>query len=192
MLAQLWQDDLRFVAEQIRKRHANPYHHVAREQFDAAVTALHERIPQLERRQLVVEMARIVAMIGDGHTSFWLNSNPSLKFHSYPLRFYQFSDGVFVDEVEAGYREYLGAKLVYVGAYPVAEALRQVESVVSRDNQMGVKLAAAHTLSIPEVLHAFDMIDALDMGEFTLEDAHGKRFTVELPLLEMDTDHHWI
>jgi hypothetical protein len=135
---------------------------------------------------------RIIAMIGDGHTSMWLTSNPSLRFHTYPLRFYQFSDGVFVYEAEATHREYLGAKLVQVGAYSVKEALRQVESVISRDNAMGVKLAAPHVLSIPEVLHTLGIIESLDTGEFTLEDAQGKHFSLRLPLFEPDTDPQWI
>lgn len=180
---QLWQQDLDYLAEQIRRRHANPYHRIAREQFEAAVAALRDRIPHLQRHQIIVEMARIVAMIGDGHTTFWLSFNTSLKFQHYPLRFYQFSDGVFVYEADAEYRAYLGAKLVRVCKYRAEEALTQVENVVPRDNAVGLQLAAAHTLSVPEVLHTLGIVENLESGEFTLEDANGKRFIVDLPAL---------
>ena len=41
---------------------------MTREQFDAAVTNLDKRIPSLTREQIIVELARIVAMVRDGHT----------------------------------------------------------------------------------------------------------------------------
>ncbi len=190
--AYFWQEDLAYLANQIRTRHANPYHQISREQFDAAVNGLHERIPQLERHQIVVEMARIIAMIGDGHTSCWLTSNPSLKFHRYPLHFYQFSDGIFVYEAEANQRQYLGTRLTRIGDHPVEKALRQVESVISRDNDMGLKLAAAHALSIPEVLHALGIIGDMNSAEFTFADAQGKLAQVRLYPLEMEAEPHWI
>ena len=186
--AQLWKADLKFLDEQIRAQHANPYHQVGRVQLDTAVEALRERIPQLARHQVIVEMARVLTLVGDGHSSFWMEFNKTLKFHKYPLRFYEFNDGVFVYEVEAGHRQYLGLRLVAVGKYPVEEALRLVASAVPRDNEMGVKLGAPHLLSIPEVLHTFGIIDTLESGEFAcefiLEDAYGERLTVRPPLLE--------
>lgn len=189
---QLWREDLLFLAERVRTRHANAYHHSAREDFDAAVDALFKRIPLLERHRIIVEMAQIIAMIGDGHTSFWLTANPSLKFHRYPLRFYQFSDGVFVYEAEVEHREYLGHRLVGIGNHLVDDALNRVHAVIARDNTMGLKLAAAHALSLPEVLHALGMITRLDAPAFVLEDEQGKRVTPELPLLKPDATTQWV
>jgi hypothetical protein len=191
MVADHWQEDLLFLAEEIRRRHANPFHQISPEQLDASVDSLLRRIPLLARHQIIVEMAKIIAMIGDGHTTFWLTFNKSLKFHKYPLRFYEFSDGVFVYETTSEHRKYLGARLIGIGAYPVEDALRKVESVVPRDNAMGLKLGAAHTLSIPEVLHTVGIIDALDTAEFMFEDAEGKVHKVQLPLLEPDSEHRW-
>ena len=57
------------MAQEMPRRHRNLFHTMTRAQFDAAVAALDERIPSLERHQIIVEMARIAAMVGDGHTN---------------------------------------------------------------------------------------------------------------------------
>lgn len=66
-----WRKDLRFIAQEMPKKHKNLFHTMTREQFDSAVKRLDERIPTLARHQIIVEMMRIVAMVGDGdgHTS---------------------------------------------------------------------------------------------------------------------------
>src|SRR5205085_1666804 len=63
-----WREDLRFVVNEIKTRHPNPYHHASREKFDAAVADLDGRIPTLQRNQIIVGLMRIVALVGDGHT----------------------------------------------------------------------------------------------------------------------------
>src|SRR5262245_66626648 len=103
-----WQEDLRFMAVELPKRHANLYHTVTRGQFEQAVAALEERIPMLARHQIIVELARIVALIGDGHTSIDLLDDLPLDFRRYPLRLYQYSDGLFVQGATAGCAEAAG------------------------------------------------------------------------------------
>jgi hypothetical protein len=105
---QSWREDLAHLTQQLRTRHANLFHTIKPVHFKKATTALYEAIPYLMPHQIAVEMSRIVAMIGDGHTSFRLNANPSLGFHPYPVRFYEFSDGIFVCETDEAHRHLLG------------------------------------------------------------------------------------
>src|ERR1700693_207404 len=86
--AQRWRADLRFLSLEMPKRHKNLFHSVTREQFDAAISRLDGLIPSLTRNQILVELARIVAMVGDGHTSLSPIYNPTLGLHRYPIKFY--------------------------------------------------------------------------------------------------------
>src|SRR4028119_298303 len=61
-----WREDLRYMAEQMPALHNNLFHTMSREQFDNAVKKLNDRIPSLARHQIIVELARIVAMVEDG------------------------------------------------------------------------------------------------------------------------------
>jgi hypothetical protein len=57
-----WREDLRLMAEEVPKRHKDLFHQMTREQFDTAIKNLETSIPNLKRNQIIVEMARIVAM----------------------------------------------------------------------------------------------------------------------------------
>ena len=52
LTAEMWREDLRVLATELQSRHRNPYHKTSREELEAAVKQLHERIPSLSDREL--------------------------------------------------------------------------------------------------------------------------------------------
>src|SRR5205807_8415236 len=92
-----WRSYLRYMAEEMPKRHKNLFHTMTREQFNTAVKELDERIPKLSRHEIIVGLARIVAMVGDGHTGIQsFLYNPKVGFRYYPFGLYLFKDSLFV------------------------------------------------------------------------------------------------
>jgi hypothetical protein len=77
-----WLEDLRYLAEEMPRRHRNLFHTMTREQFAGAVKALEERIPVLARHQIIVEMARILALVGDGHTNIEPTRDAKIGFRA--------------------------------------------------------------------------------------------------------------
>ncbi len=72
MTGEQWQQDLAWLAEKLPAKHGDAFQQVSRTDFEAAVARLDERIPSLERREVLAELGRIVALVGDGHTELWL------------------------------------------------------------------------------------------------------------------------
>src|SRR5215470_4871167 len=68
-----WRADLRYLAEELPRRHKNLFAAMTREQFEQAVKRLDERIPSLSAAQIFVELTRIVARVEDGHTRIMKN-----------------------------------------------------------------------------------------------------------------------
>src|SRR6266542_6722890 len=89
-------EDHRFLAAEMPKDHKNLFHTMTRDQFESAVKELDRRIPSLARHQIIVEMARIVAMVGDGHTNIAPTRDPKIGFRAYPVRLFLFQDGLYV------------------------------------------------------------------------------------------------
>ncbi|MEO6590496.1 MAG: hypothetical protein ABIP06_14455, partial [Pyrinomonadaceae bacterium] len=81
-----WREDLRFVAEEIPRKHKNAFHKISRQQFEKAVADLDKQIPNLDDTQIVFGFAKILAMIGDGHTTLYWN----WAYGQVPLRFFWF------------------------------------------------------------------------------------------------------
>ena len=195
--AELWREDLRFMAAEMPKYHKNLFHTVTREQFESAVNKLSERIPTLARHQIIVEMARIAALVGDGHTNVTPTRDPKIGFRALPLKLYFFKDGLFVRAATREHAGLVGAKVVRIGKFSVAQAYNAVREIIGRDNEMDVKFFAPHLLVMPEVLHALGLIDELESAKFIVENKGQQESVVLKPfgpadLLAPDTDTTWI
>lgn len=195
--AEKWRADLRYMAEEMPLRHRNLFHTMTREQFNSAIKRLDERIPQLARHQIIVEMARIVAMVSDGHTNIAPTRDPKIHFRAYPLKLYFFKDGLFVRAAHRDYKDLVGARVIKIGNASVDQAYSAVRELIGRDNEMGARFFAPFYFVMPEVLHALGLIADVERASFVLE-IQGQQKAIELkPLGEIemapaDTDVSWI
>jgi len=192
-----WREDLRYMAAEMPKFHKNLFHTMTREQFDAAVDRLYQRIPTLARHQIIVEMARIVAMVGDGHTNIAPTRDPKIGFHALPLKLYFFKDGLYVRAAAREQASLVGTRVVKIGNASVDDAYKAVRETIGHDNEMDVKRFAPHLLVMPEVLNALGLIDDIGHTQFVVE-KDGRQRVVDLKavglaeLLPPDTDTTWI
>ena len=180
LAAEQWQSDLRFMAAEMEQRHANLYHHVSREKFQAAVADLHARIPTLQRNEIIVAMMRIAAMVGDGHTRIDPRKDERFGFPSLPLKLYQFEDGIHVRAAAPEHAGLIGAEIEAVGGVPIEEAIRRVSEIISVDNRMGYKKLAPLYLNMPDILHALKMSPRRDGAVLTLRKGN-RTWTATVP-----------
>lgn len=192
-----WRADLRYMADQMPKVHNNLFHSMTREQFDAAVKKLDERIPTLARHQIIVEMARITAMVNDGHSNVYPTRDPKIGFHQFPVKMYFFKDGLFVRAATSENANLVGAKVVKIGNASVEQAYNAVREIIGKDNEMDARFFAPHLLTMPEVLHALGIADNPETADFTFE-IQGKQSVVKLKasgvadMMAPDTDKSWM
>jgi len=165
--AEKWREDLRFMAAEIEKMHKNAFHSVSRDEFYREVNALEQRIGSLEDHQVVVEMMRIVALVGDGHTGLRWGANLAAA-GVLPVRFYYFEDGIFVRNAMPEQKDLLGAKLAAVNGIPVDKAVEKLRPYIWRDNEMGFRSTAPIYLSVPPILHTVGLSDSKNTAKFTL------------------------
>lgn len=195
--AEKWREDLRYMAEQMPKLHKNLFHTISPKQFDDAVKKLNDRIPTLARHQIIVEMARIAATIGDGHTNVYPTRDAKIGFRMLPVKMYFFKDGLYIRAAASDYANLVGQRVVKIGNHTVEEAYKRAREIVGRDNEMGAKFFVPHLLAMPEVLHALELSENTETAKFTVE-KQGKQSVIELKSLgaaEMmagDTDKSWL
>jgi hypothetical protein len=97
--ARAWREDLKFMAKQMQEKHKNLYHTISARDFNARIVALNAKIATLTRAEVVVEMAKIVAAVGDGHTNIYPTRDPKIGFHTLPVAFTFFEDQLYVRAV---------------------------------------------------------------------------------------------
>ena len=191
-----WQEDLRFMAREMERRHRNLYHTVSRASFDSAVKALHERIPSLGRHQIIVGMARIVGLVQDGHTNVSPTRDPKIGFTTLPVKLYFFKDGLFIRAAHQSQARLAGSRVLRIGTMTPDQAYSRARELVGRDNEMDARFFAPFLLAMPEVLHALGITSSMTEATFVL-DRDGKQETVTLrplgpaSMMPSDTDVSW-
>jgi hypothetical protein len=130
--ADKWRQDLQYLAAALPRTHPNLFVQMTQVDFTQAVAQLNDAIPSKADYEIMVEMARIVALAGDGHTSLDLRQNRA-ALRSYPLRLYWFDDGLFVIKAAANNYRALGRKLVQIGDTPIDRAYAAVSTLISHD-----------------------------------------------------------
>jgi hypothetical protein len=191
-----WREDLAYLARELPRRHKNLFHAMRREQFDSALAALDRKLPTLARHQVIVELARIVARVGDGHTNLAPTRDPKVGFRTYPVKLYFFKDGLFIRSARRDQAELVGAKVVRIGRMTSAQAYEAVRELIGRDNEMNARYFAPFLLVMPEVLHAIGAIDDPDSAPLLLEQAGTRTVAVLRPsgtagMMPSDTDMSW-
>jgi hypothetical protein len=126
---QQWREDIDFLAKTVAEKHRHPFDTLSRADFDKAVAALRDRVPALADHEVVVGMIKLVAMLRDGHSRLTLPAGPSADtqshtatatpkkgvfFNALPVRFYLFSDGLYVQTAAPDKRDLVGARVVRI------------------------------------------------------------------------------
>jgi tetratricopeptide (TPR) repeat protein len=159
-----WQEDLRFLQKTIHSDYSFLFKKVTPKTFDAEVEKFYKEIPNLEEHEIIVGMARMVALFEYGHTSIGLNSwrkHGVFNFHQMPYNMMVFKDGVYMQGVQKDYYNGLGAKVLEIEGHPIEEVLKAVKPVFPTENDQFFKAYGMHYLGIPEVLHAQGIMNEL-------------------------------
>jgi hypothetical protein len=146
--------DVSYLVQRIEEIHPDPWHAISEADFKAAAMGLEGEIRGLNRDEQLVELMRLTALLGerDGHSGiFPLDAAHERALHLYPLRLYEFSDGVFVvDAIDQP--ELVGARVVSIAGRPLEEVLDAVRPLVPADNEMSRRARLAQYIVVEEVL----------------------------------------
>lgn len=184
LTARQWQEDLKYLHEVVTNERANLFDTITREEWEQQAKALHKKIPELQRHQIIVELSKLVAAFRIGHTQITIipwrrHGSPSIKFHRYPLLTYVFSDGVYIRSAKEKYRDIVGARVVAIGKMPILEAMEAVRPVVPWENEQFFLSEIPYFLSCPEILHAQGVVDNPEETSWTIEQ-NGQQRTITL------------
>ena len=163
-----WRADLRELAQAVEREHPDPYRLTTKAAFERALAALDDSIPLLPTHGIIVGFARLLASIGDGHTSLPLYFARGVDFHALPIRLGIYDDGIYVEAADRAYANIVGGRVTEIGGVPAAAALDRVTPLISHDNDNWIAAVAPHLLNRVAVLHALGMADSLTGAAFTV------------------------
>jgi Peptidase family S41 len=180
VLALDWNADLDHLRSELPKMHANAFHTLSRAEFERELDSMESRSAAMQPHEIVVDLARIVARVGDGHTRLTFPGegffqghsgtappkDPSLVFHVLPVRFAIFEEGLMI--VRAADPRLAGARVTRIGNLSIDDAIKAVWPVVHGDNDLQKKEIAASYLAMTEVLQARGVVPSREEVPLTL------------------------
>jgi hypothetical protein len=175
--------------------HPDGWHGFARTDWVAAADALAARAADLSPDERLTEVVRLAAMPSwngrDGHTGIF-PFTPADGTLLYPLRWWEFSDGLLVTAARPPYEDLVGSRVEAIAGRPIDEVLRLVEPLGPRDNPSNLRAFAPLYLRVSNLLAGLGVIDVAGPTTFTLVDRDGSRRDMEIeptvPVFDDDWD----
>ena len=114
------QREISGLARTMEETHPDLFHDVSRARFRAVAAKLAADAPGLSRPQLVARLMALVALPGprDGHTAIYPFDVHPRALRIYPIRLYDFADGLHAVEV-VGRPDLTGKRLTSIAGRPV-------------------------------------------------------------------------
>lgn len=169
-----WLADIEFIWEQLPMNHKNLFFKVEKEEFLTNVESIKEKIPSLTDDEMIVEVSKLIASVGDAHTRFEFN-----PIKEYPFIFYYFNDGIYLLNTVPEYSEFIGLKLKSINGKSVEEIVKLFRPIISHENEYLFKNLIAKKMIIPEFSNGLK-ITKLETAKFIFIDKNGNEKSVEV------------
>ncbi|MEI6286316.1 MAG: hypothetical protein WCP79_07415 [Bacillota bacterium] len=174
-----WRDDLNQLAKELPLLHKNLFFNHNRERFFTDISSLIARLNELDNPAIVMEIARIIANIGDAHTSVTLP-----QFNRLPFECYWFEEGLFSIEAHLGFSQIVQHKLVEINSIPIALVIEWLVKVIPHENKSFLYSQLPKYLVCADILFGLGLIDDVYEVEIKLENKQGERYLVRLPIIK--------
>ncbi|MEO8575143.1 MAG: hypothetical protein ABI556_00520 [Gemmatimonadales bacterium] len=169
-----WRSDIAFWIDQVKKQH---YVYKSKPLPPALLKAaddLSKNIPRYSDDRMLFEMTRLSAYVGDGHTYVLPLAAQRFMGSVIPIRFYLFSDGMFVIDAKPGYEKWIGSELVSIANTPTARIIERMKPTISSDNKFAYKWIGPPFLNLKGIIEGVTEQSFSDSIPVTLRDRNGK------------------
>jgi len=168
-----WRFDIRYLTDEVHRMHVTAAGDPdVPSAFDSLADRLHDRVPDLSNDEILLELGRLMATLGDGHTGIYgPDPETPLTFEagSLPLLFYDFDDGLYVIDAAEGHERWIGSRVLAFGAMPAEQAVDSLPAFVHHDNAMTVRwLGVRFQLPRLSFLGEIGAADSLTAATLTL------------------------
>lgn len=147
-----WREDLAALGAELKRVHPRFRECGLSPDLQARFAAVSARIGNLTDEQAVVEIQRLLASVGDGHTLAWPVGMKRGALLRLPLMLWSFEEGLYV--IDASEPDLIGKRVVTIGGIPSAEVIARLEPYVSHDNAEQLRWAVPFYATLTDFLAA--------------------------------------
>jgi hypothetical protein len=124
-----WREDLRYLARELPRRHANAFHFTPRDTFEKAVAELDLRLAHANGDEAWVGLQRLVSLVGDGHTLLRTPADAA----RFEMQIARFGSDYRVIAIDPVWKNAIGARAIKIGDVPVERVAELAHDLYARD-----------------------------------------------------------
>ena len=128
--------DLEFLKSELFRRHYEPFRLHSKKEFDDAFDRLNRNLSQLNDDQVWVGMQRIMAMVGDAHTSLYYRVLHGESPDMLPIDMAYLDGHLVIQAAEPRYADLVGGDVLSIEGVAVSECYRRMTPYISKDNSL--------------------------------------------------------
>lgn len=159
-----WLTDIEFLCKQLPNHHKNLFFKIDEQEFLKKANIIKENIHTLTDNELITEVSRWIASIGDAHTRLLFNIEKK-----YPFEFYYFNEGVYLIDSISEYSDFIGYKLKSIDGISVEEIIKLFTPIIPHENESRLKELITKSIIIPEFLDGLK-ITSQESAQYTFVD----------------------
>mgnify|MGYP001134281008 CR=1 FL=1 len=156
-------EDIMFFKQELPKRHKNLFSNVTKEEFNDLTDQLIGKIDQLNNNQLFVELNKIVASVGDAHTTINIRDG-----YSYPLKFWMFDGKVYVVNADTSLKDMVFSQVLKIDRIEIEKVIEQLSILISHENESWVLAMLPNYLQSPVYMNGLGMVKNEKEAVFTV------------------------
>ena len=131
-----WTADLDFMASMIERRHINAFHSIDRAAWLTEVARIRSRIPVAEDLELIGDMMRLAAALGDGHTAIFPPFAGPFGFHMASVRPTILDGEWYVLGADRDLPDLVGSRILKINNMPIRDYEAGLRAYISSDNSL--------------------------------------------------------
>jgi len=163
-----WVEALNFLYKELPRRHKNLYYSISETDYLESIRSLKKALPRLESHEIKVQIAKIIASVGDAHTSINIP-----VYYLCPLEFYWFSDGIYSINTSKSDEALLYRKITHIDGMEIEKVIEKLSTIISHENQSFLKSLLPKYLPAIELLYGLKIARKVSGLTFTFQNEKG-------------------
>lgn len=167
-------EDIKFLMKELPRKHKNLFRNITKQEFKDRTSQLIDKIDQLSNAQVFTELNKIIASVGDAHTT--INYWDGFK---YPLQFQIIDGNVYIVNADTSLKEMLFSKVIKINGIDTNIVVEKLKSLISHENDSWELAMLPNYLQSPVFMYGLGIIQDENKTSFTvLKDGKVRNFDV--------------
>ncbi|MDQ3520602.1 MAG: amidohydrolase family protein, partial [Gemmatimonadota bacterium] len=173
--------DLELMVAEVQRMHRDPNGTIRFARFERQVRELTTRAGTLGDNEFAVEVMRLLALLGSGHTGTTPESVSAWGDRAVPLQFFYFAEGMYIVAADSAYSDLVGGRVTHVGEHGIDRVIVRIDSLIGKDHKLGARANFGRWLRYPQVSNGLRLLPNGDTLQLTVQTSAGTERRVPVP-----------